>query len=251
MTAVVVLPTYNEAENIREVVSQIRRQPGDFHILIVDDASPDGTGELADLLSAEHPGEVSVLHRGAKDGLGRAYVAGFRHAVKQGYDVIVQMDADLSHNPDYLPAMLRELADRDLVLGSRYLRGVNVVNWDLKRLILSKLATVYAQWITGMPFTDVTSGFKCWRREALEAIGLDRIFASGYLFQIETTYRAHRLNLRIAETPIIFYERNFGRSKIDFVIIVEALLGVILLRLKRIPKAAPASPDDRGQGTAH
>jgi dolichol-phosphate mannosyltransferase len=245
MKAVVVLPTYNEAENIREVVSQIRRQPGDFHILIVDDASPDGTGELADLLSAEHPGEVSVLHRSAKDGLGRAYVAGFRHAVKQDYDVIVQMDADLSHNPDYLPAMLRELADRDLVLGSRYLRGVNVVNWDLKRLILSKLATTYARWITGLRFTDVTSGFKCWRREALEAIGLDRIFSSGYLFQIETTYRADRLNLRIAETPIIFYERNFGRSKIDFVIIAEALAGVILLRLKRIPRAAAASPVDR------
>jgi len=144
------------------------------------------------------------------------------------------MDADLSHSPAYLPAMLHKIAESDLVLGSRYLRGVNVVNWDLKRLILSKLATRYAQLVTGMRFTDITSGFKCWRRATLEAIDLDRVFSNGYLFQIETTYRAHRMQFRIAEVPIIFYERNFGRSKIDLSVIVEALLGVIRLRFRRL-----------------
>jgi dolichol-phosphate mannosyltransferase len=230
----VVLPTYNEAENLREVVAQIRRQPGGFHILIVDDASPDGTGAIADSLAAEFPGEVRVLHRDRKEGLGRAYVAAFGHALKLGYETIVQMDADLSHSPSYLPAMVEGLARSDVVLGSRYVRGVNVVNWDLKRLILSKAATRYARIVTGMPYSDVTSGFKCWRREALLAIGLDLVFSSGYLFQIETTYRAHRLGLRVAEVPIIFYERNLGRSKIDLGIISEALLGVVRLRLRRV-----------------
>jgi dolichol-phosphate mannosyltransferase len=228
-----VLPTYNEAENLREIVAQIRRQPGRFQILIVDDGSPDGTGAIADELAAEYPGEVRVLHRARKEGLGRAYVAGFGHALKLGYDVLAQMDADLSHSPDYLPAMIAALERCDVVLGSRYVRGVNVVNWDLKRLILSKAATKYARLVTGMPYTDVTSGFKCWRRSALEAIGLDVLFSNGYLFQIETTYRAHRLGLRVAEVPIVFYERNFGRSKIDVGIIVEALLGVVRLRLRR------------------
>ena len=230
----VVLPTYNEAENLREVVAQIRRQPGGFHVLIVDDRSPDGTGEIAETLAAEFPGEVRVLHRDRKEGLGRAYVAGFGHALKLGYETIVQMDADLSHSPSYLPAMVQALAGHDVVLGSRYVRGVNVVNWDLKRLILSKAATRYAKVVTGMPYTDVTSGFKVWRREALEAIGLDLVFSNGYLFQIETTYRAHRLGLRVAEIPIVFYERNFGRSKIDFGIICEALVGVMRLRLRRV-----------------
>ena len=230
----VVLPTYNEAENLREVVAQIRRQPGGFHVLIVDDRSPDGTGEIAESLAAEFPGEVRVLHRDRKEGLGRAYVAGFGHALKLGYETIVQMDADLSHSPSYLPAMVEALAGHDVVLGSRYVRGVNVVNWDLKRLLLSKAATRYARVVTGMPYTDVTSGFKVWRREALERIGLDRVFSNGYLFQIETTYRAHRLGLRVAEVPIVFYERNFGRSKIDFGIICEALVGVMRLRLRRV-----------------
>jgi|SRR5215468_9546351 len=234
MKPVVVLPTYNEKENLRELVSQIRQQPGNPHILIVDDSSPDGTGEIADRLSREFPGEIRVLHRARKEGLGRAYVAAFRHLLKMDYDIVIQMDADLSHSPSYLPALLEQIATCDLVLGSRYIRGVNVVNWDLKRLILSKLATRYAQLVTGMSFTDITSGFKCWRRETLEAIDLDRVFSNGYLFQIETTYRAHRMKFRIAEVPIVFYERNFGRSKIDLGIIMEALLGVIRLRLRRI-----------------
>lgn len=234
MNPLVVMPTYNESENLREIVQQIRRQPGGFHILIVDDASPDGTGAIADALAEEFPGEVRVLHRARKEGLGRAYVAAFGHALKLGYEILVQMDADLSHSPAYLPEMTAALAESDVVMGSRYLRGVNVVNWDLKRLILSKAATLYTQLVTGMPYTDVTSGFKCWRREALEAIGLDNVFSSGYLFQIEMMYRARRLGLRVAEVPIIFYERNLGRSKIHAGIIAEALVGVVRLRLKRV-----------------
>ena len=234
MNPLVVLPTFNEAENLREIVSQIRCQPGGFHVLIVDDASPDGTGAIADALAEEFQGEVRVLHRARKEGLGRAYVAGFGHALTLGYETVAQMDADLSHSSAYLGPMLEALERSDVVLGSRYLRGVNVVNWDLKRLILSKAATRYARAVTGMPYTDVTSGFKCWRRSALEAIGLDLVFSNGYLFQIETTYRAHRLGLRVAEVPIIFYERHFGRSKIDIGIISEALVGVVRLRLRRV-----------------
>ena len=234
MPPLVVLPTYNEAENLREVVGQIRQQPGGLHILVVDDGSPDGTGEIAEELAAEFPGEVLVMRRTRKEGLGRAYVAAFGHALKLGYELIVQMDADLSHSPAYLPAMVGAMASSDVALGARYVRGVNVVNWDLKRLILSKAATRYAQIVTGMPYSDVTSGFKCWRRAALEAIGLDVVFSSGYLFQIETTYRAHKLGLRVAEVPIIFYERNVGRSKIDPGIIFEALLGVVRLRWTRV-----------------
>jgi dolichol-phosphate mannosyltransferase len=239
MRAVAVIPTYNERENLNELVLQIRQQCPGLHILVVDDNSPDGTGVLADELAAAHPGEVAVLHRERKQGLGRAYVAGFEYVLAQEYDVILQMDADLSHSPAYLPKLLDAIRDNDVVLGSRYLRGVNVVNWDLKRLILSKCATRYVQIVTGMNFTDLTGGFKCWRRAALESIQLDRVFANGYLFQIETTYQAHRRGLRIAEVPIIFYDRQVGLSKIDFSIIREALLGVVKLRVRAIFGRAP------------
>ena len=239
MKVVVVVPTYNERENLENVVTQIRRQAGNLHILIVDDSSPDGTGDIADRLSSAFPGEIRVLHRPRREGLGRAYVAAFQYALTLDYDVICQMDADLSHNPDYLSDLLKAIGTNDLVLGSRYLRGVNVVNWDFKRLILSKLATRYVQLVTGMPFSDTTSGFKCWRRKTLEAIDFDRIFSNGYLFQIEMTYQAYRMHLRIAEAPIIFYERNLGRSKIDFSIIREALFGVVRLRLRKRPRVRP------------
>lgn len=235
MKAVVVVPTYNERENLEALVTEIRRQPGNLHILVVDDNSPDGTGDIADRLSADFPGEIRVLHRPHKEGLGRAYVAAFQYALQMDYDIICQMDADLSHSPDYLPSLLQAIRTNDLVLGSRYLRGVNVVNWDFKRLVLSKLATKYVQLVTGMPFSDATGGFKCWRRETLAAIDFDRVFSNGYLFQIEMTCQANRMQFRIAEVPIIFYERNFGRSKIDFSIIFEALFGVVRLRLRRRP----------------
>lgn len=232
MRTVVVTPTYNERENLEEFVARLRESAPGAHLLVVDDNSPDGTGELADELSRRYPGEIAVLHRARKEGLGRAYVAGFRHALAAPYDVIVQMDADLSHDPRYVPSMLDRTERADLVLGSRYVRGIAVVHWDFKRLILSKMATRYVQLVTGMPFTDATGGFKCWRREALEAIDLDGLFSNGYLFQIETTYKAWRRGLRIVEVPIIFYERNLGRSKMDMRIILEAVWGVLRLRLR-------------------
>ena len=233
MKAIVVVPTYNEIENLERVVGLIREQPGGFHILIVDDNSPDGTGRLADELSRKHAGEIHVLHRERKEGLGRAYVAGFGEALKMpGYDAIIQMDADLSHDPAYLPEFLQMLEKYDLVLGSRYLHGVNVVHWDFKRLLLSKGASVYVRMITSMPYSDATGGFKAWRRDALSAIGLDKLFSNGYLFQIETTYRLHRMKkFAIGELSIIFRDRDLGRSKIDIHIILEAVWGVIRLRL--------------------
>lgn len=233
MKAIVVVPTYNEIENLDRIVALIREQPGGFHILIVDDNSPDGTGRLADELCRKHAGEVHVLHRERKEGLGRAYVAGFGHALKMPeYDVIIQMDADLSHDPSYLPAFIQALETHDMVLGSRYLHGVNVVNWDFKRLLLSKGASLYVKIITSMPYSDATGGFKAWRREALNSIGLDKLFSNGYLFQIETTYRLHRAKkYSIGEISIIFRDRDLGRSKIDMHIILEAVWGVIRLRL--------------------
>ena len=233
MKPIVVVPTYNEIENLERIVGLIREQPGGFHILIVDDNSPDGTGRLADELSSRHPGEVFVLHRASKEGLGRAYVAGFGHVLKMPqYDAIIQMDADLSHDPAYLPEFMQKLETFDMVLGSRYLNGISVVNWDFKRLILSKGASLYVKLITSMPFSDATGGFKAWRREALGAIGLDQLFSNGYLFQIETTYRLYRTRkFSIGEISIIFRDRALGRSKIAFPIILEAVWGVIRLRV--------------------
>ena len=232
MRAVVVIPTYNEKENLRNLVDKIHCHAPLLHILIVDDNSPDGTGELAEELSRASGGTLLVLHRDRKEGLGRAYVAGFKDALRRGYDVILQMDADLSHDPAYLPQFLERIHDCDLVLGSRYVQGINVVNWDFKRLILSKMATKYVQVVTGMPFTDITGGFKCWKGKTLEAIGLDEVFSNGYLFQIEMTYKTFRKRLRVGEIPIIFYERNLGRSKMNWNIIWEALWGVLKLRIR-------------------
>ncbi|HXK04522.1 MAG TPA: polyprenol monophosphomannose synthase [Verrucomicrobiae bacterium] len=236
MSAIVVVPTYNERENIGQLVEAIRKLPAAVHVLIVDDNSPDGTGQIADELSQRYAGEVFVHHRARKEGLGRAYVAAFQHVLKNfNYDFILQMDCDFSHDPGYLPEFLKAAANADLVIGSRYVTGVNVVNWDFKRLLLSKFASIYVRLITGMPFSDLTGGFKCWRRAALEALPFERIFSMGYLFQVETTYRTWKPGrFRIAEIPIIFYERNLGRSKIHPGIIFEAFLGVIRLRFTRI-----------------
>ena len=230
MRSIIVAPTYNEIENLAEFFAKVRQAMPGIHVLIVDDNSPDGTGDLADELVASHPGEAFVLHRDAKQGLGRAYLAGFREAIARGYDYIVQMDVDLSHDPAYLPEMFERIEHCDLVLGSRYTRGVNVVNWDLKRLILSKMANRYTQIVTGLATTDATGGFKCWRRETLEGIDLDGIHSNGYVFQIEMTYRAVKKGYRVEELPIIFYERNMGRSKMNTRIIAEALWRVWKIR---------------------
>jgi len=232
MQAIVVIPTYNERQNLLEVVDKIRQCAKDLHILIVDDHSPDGTGELAEDLSRRNPGKLFVLHRERKEGLGRAYVDGFSHSLKKDYEVILQMDADLSHDPSFLPLFLEQIRDCDLVLGSRYLHGIRVMNWDLKRLMLSMFGTLYVQIITRMPFTDITSGFKCWRRETLESIGVEEAFSNGYLFQIEMTYKTYRKQLKIVELPITFFERSNGRSKMNRNIIWEALWGVLRLRFK-------------------
>jgi dolichol-phosphate mannosyltransferase len=230
MAAIVVVPTYNERQNLVDLVAGVRRHAPDCHILIVDDSSPDGTGDVADALHNEYPGSVFVLHRAKKEGLGRAYVAGFQAALGMQYEFIAQMDADLSHDPGHLPQLLDAAGGCDLVLGSRYINGISVLNWDLKRLILSQMASRYVRIVTGMPFTDPTGGFKCWRRSTLEAIGLDRVFANGYIFQVETTYKAFRNGSRVVEVPIVFRERRAGLSKIHLGIIFEALWGVLRLR---------------------
>lgn len=235
MKAIVVVPTYNERENIENLVTSVRAQPGNIDVLVVDDNSPDGTGDLADELAARSPGNVFVLHRDRKEGLGPAYLAGFQHVLAHmDHELIMQMDADLSHDPAYLSTFMHAAESYDLVLGSRYVKGISVVNWDFKRLLLSKTASRYVRIVTGLPYTDLTGGFKCWRRKTLEGIGLRKVSARGYIFQTEMTYRAYRKGFRIGEIPIIFYERNLGRSKISGPIIVEALFSVGLLRFRRL-----------------
>jgi dolichol-phosphate mannosyltransferase len=228
---VIVLPTYNEKDNLELLIESIWGSLPDVNVMIVDDNSPDGTGVIAEELSSRFPGRVEVRHRKNKQGLGPAYLDGFRHVIGDGYDYIVQMDADFSHDPVHLKPMIEALADCDLILGSRYMHGISVVNWDFKRLVLSKCASQYARLITGLPFSDLTSGYKVWRASALQRLDLTHVFAQGYLFQVEMTWRAFRCGLRIGEAPIIFQERRFGQSKIDFRIIREAAAGVIRLRL--------------------
>ena len=232
MRAIAVVPTYNERANLEELVEKIWQYASDLHILIVDDNSPDGTGELADELGRKYPDSLFVLHREKKEGLGRAYVAGFNHVLKKDYDYILQMDADLSHDPQHLPSFFAGITDADVVVGSRYLNGISVVNWGLSRLVMSKTAVNYVRLITRMPLSDATSGFKCWRRTALEAIGFDDTFASGYLFLIEMKYKAYRKGFKISEVPIIFVERKNGDSKLDWKVFREAFWGVLRLKFK-------------------
>lgn len=232
--ALVILPTYNEVQTLGEVVSRVLRQDPRLDVLVIDDASPDGTGELADRLAAEHD-RVSVLHRKGKQGLGSAYIRGFREALAGAYDYVFEMDSDLSHDPDYLPELLAAAEkEYDLVVGSRYLRGVNVINWPMGRLLLSWFANKYARWVTGLPLTDATSGFKCFRREVLAVIDLDAVGSTGYAFQIEMSFRAFRLGFRIGEVPIVFVDRDVGESKMSGAIVREAVWRVWALRLKAL-----------------
>jgi dolichol-phosphate mannosyltransferase len=213
-------------------VQKLKQYAPDLHVLIVDDNSPDGTGKLADELSAADPERISVLHRERKEGLGKAYIEGFKKVLKKDYEYILQMDADLSHDPIHLPDFFAGIQNHDLVVGSRYLKGISVVNWDLKRLVMSKLASNYVRFVTRMPFTDATSGFNCWRREALEAISFQNAFSSGYVFLVELKYKAYRKGFRVGEVPIIFIERKSGDSKMDWAVIWEAFWGVLRLRLR-------------------
>jgi dolichol-phosphate mannosyltransferase len=234
--ALVVVPTYNERTNIPLLVPAILIQDPRLDVLVVDDNSPDGTGQLADDL-AKNDTRVHVLHRQAKQGLGKAYIAGFKWALERGYDYVFEMDADFSHDPKFLPEFLRAVESADLVVGSRYTSGVNVINWPMSRLLLSIGANQYARIVTGLPIADSTGGFKCFRRQVLEAIALDRVRSNGYAFQIEMTFRAWKKGFRIAEIPIVFTDRVEGQSKMNRKIVREAIWMVWWLRLRSLTGA--------------
>jgi dolichol-phosphate mannosyltransferase len=234
----VIVPTYNEKENLPNMADRLLKLPVPVELLVVDDGSPDGTGEIADALAAKHP-SIHVLHRKEKNGLGRAYLAGFAWALERDYDLIMEMDGDFSHNPDDIPKFLEAAANADLVLGSRYCGGIRVINWPLKRLLLSTSAARYVQIITGMPISDPTGGFKCFRRNALQAVGLETIRSNGYSFQIEMTHRLWMNGYRVAEVPIIFTERLQGHSKMSGNIVWEALVMVWSLWIKSSFRRSP------------
>lgn len=229
----VVIPTYNERDNIEKLTEEILGLDLDIHILIVDDNSPDGTGDIADGLVKRH-GEIHVIHRTGKLGLGSAYVEGFRYALDAGAEQIIEMDADFSHNPARIPEFLKKAKEADVVIGSRYLNGVSVVNWPIRRLILSYLANAYTRIVTGLRISDCTGGYKCFNRKVLEAIDLGSIKSDGYSFQIEMNYRCVERGFRIAEIPIIFIDRHAGSSKMSKKIVREAVMMVWRLRIGSI-----------------
>lgn len=230
LKAIVIVPTYNERDNIIRLAREILEQHPSLHILFVDDNSPDGTGLLADEIAATDE-RICVIHRAGKLGLGSAYRVGFKAALKMGADFLIEMDADFSHDPKILPLFLETIQNCDLVIGSRYLNGVSVVNWPIRRLILSYFASVYTRFVTGLGIMDCTSGFKCFRRSAIEAIDLERVTSDGYSFQIEMNYRCMEKGFKIVEVPIIFIDRHAGSSKMSRRIVREAVFMVWKLRL--------------------
>lgn len=225
----IIIPTYNEMENLPSLIEELDRLDLGLDLLIVDDGSPDGTGDWVASRQAEHP-HIHLLRRAGKQGLGSAYVAGFKWAIEKNYDFVFEMDADFSHQPKFISDFLREIQHNDLVLGSRYIKGVNVVNWPLSRLLLSYFANVYARKILGFPVRDSTGGFKCFRVSALRTLDLNAIHSDGYSFQIEVTYKLFCKKFRIKEIPIVFVDRTAGQSKMSGQIVREALF--LLLRLK-------------------
>ncbi len=234
----VIVPTYNERDNLPPLAARLLALPVPVDLLVVDDNSPDGTGKVADALAAKHP-QIHVLHRTEKDGLGRAYCAGFAWALERDYQFTFEMDGDLSHNPDDVPKLLEAAQGADLVLGSRYCNGIRVINWPLKRLMLSKGAAGYVRIITGMPFSDPTGGYKCFRRTALQTIELQNVRSNGYSFQIELTHMLWRRGMTIVEVPIIFTERIQGRSKMSGKIVREAFVMVWRLWLQNGLRRSP------------
>lgn len=227
----VVIPTYNERQNITEIIDQLfALSVPDLHVLIVDDNSPDKTAALVQSLRSLYP-QLSLIVREKKDGLGRAYIHGFQYAIDHDADAIVQMDADFSHDPQDVPTILKQLNEYDVVLGSRYSHGISVINWPLRRLLISIAGNMYARFITGMPFKDATGGFKAWRADVLRNLSLSEVRADGYGFQIVLTYRAWKKKFRIVEVPIIFTERREGQSKMNRAIVIEALWLVWKLRI--------------------
>ena len=230
LRGLVIIPTYNERDNLPRLIPQVLAQDPRLEVLVIDDASPDGTGAVADQLAAENP-RVHVLHRKGKLGLGTAYLEGFRWGIEREYDWLFEMDADFSHDPAHLPQFIEKLAEHDLVLGSRYLEGrLTVVNWPIKRLLLSYYANVYARFVTGLPVADLTGGFKAFRRPVLEAIARHRIVSEGYAFQIEMTFRAWKRGFRVCEIPIVFVDRTTGESKMSKGVIWESVWKVWQLR---------------------
>jgi dolichol-phosphate mannosyltransferase len=234
----IIVPTFNERDNLPRMTAKLSLLPVGVDVLVVDDNSPDGTGKIADELAATNP-QVHVLHRAGKEGLGRAYIAGFKWALERGYEFIFEMDCDFSHNPDDIPAFLEAARDADLVLGSRYLGGISVINWPLGRLMLSRFAGKYVALVTGMPFSDPTGGYKCFRRRALQALNLDEVRSNGYSFQIELTHKLWRQGFKIVEVPIIFTERTQGHSKMAGGIVNEAFWLVWRLWLQNGLRRSP------------
>lgn len=235
---IIIVPTYNERDNLPRMVQKLLSLPVSVDVLVVDDNSPDGTGKIADELAAKHP-QIHVLHRAGKEGLGRAYIAGFKWALEKKYEFIFEMDCDFSHNPDDIPAFLEAAKDADLVLGSRYVGGIRVMNWPLGRLMLSRFAGKYVSLVTGMPFTDPTGGYKCFRRRALQSLNLDKIQCVGYGFQIELTDKLWRQGFKVLEVPIIFTERTLGQSKMAGGIVNEAFWLVWQLWLQNGLRRSP------------
>src|SRR3954454_3962834 len=243
--AIVIVPTYNERDNLPVLLQKVMAQPARVDVLVVDDNSPDGTGKIADELAAANP-RVHVLHRPGKEGLGRAYIAGFKWALERDYEFILEMDGDFSHNPDDIPAFLDKAREADLVLGSRYRNGIRVINWPLKRLMLSLCAARYVKVITGMPVSDPTGGFKCFRKRALQSIDLDRVRSNGYSFQIEMTHKIWMSGMRVAEVPIIFTDRFQGSSKMSSKIVREALTMVWRLWIQNGLRRSPRKTESPG-----
>ena len=234
-TKLVIIPTYNEKENIEKIIRKVLSLDGDFHILIIDDGSPDGTAGIVKSLMAEFPGSLFIIEREGKLGLGTAYLTGFKWALEHGYEFITEMDADFSHNPDDLPRLIEACqSGADVAVGSRYCNGVNVVNWPMGRLLMSYFASVYVRLVLGVKIYDTTAGFVCYRRNVLEAIDFDRVRMKGYGFQIEMKYTAYKLGFKIAEVSVIFVDRTAGVSKMSSSIFGEAFWGVMGLRLRKI-----------------
>lgn len=222
-SALVIVPTFNERDNLPLVVAGLLAQPG-VDVMVVDDSSPDGTGAVADALARQHPGRLEVLHRTARPGLGRSYIDGIRLAIQRPYDVICQMDADLSHDPRHLPDLIAATGHADIVIGSRYVAGGDIVNWPKRRRLLSRFANVYIRLVTRLSPRDCTSGYRCWRRAALAALPLDRFNSEGYSFLVEMLYAASRAGCRFAEVPITFVERRVGESKLSTAVLLESAI---------------------------
>ena len=237
----VIIPTYNECDNLPRLVPAVLAHG--YRVMIVDDDSPDGTGQVADALAREFPKRVQVMHRRGPRGLGRAYIEAFATAVGTDADLVCHMDADLSHDPKYLPDLVAAADRFDVVVGSRYLDGVSVVNWPLYRIALSSLANRYIRLVTRMPTRDCTSGFRCWRREALRKLPLDRLASDGYAFLVETLFEAFRRGGVVGETPIVFVERRHGRSKVSAGVLLESLMIPWVLSLRRLTQHRVGSPD--------